>query len=73
MVTEESTEEQSLKERLSNMELENNLLRGEVKLLNTELVDVKRRAKEMQECTLLIQYLYIVSYVTIFSHSKTST
>ena len=54
MVTEESTEEQSLKERLSNMELENNLLRGEVKLLNTELVDVKRRAKEMQECKLLI-------------------
>ena len=50
---EDRTEEQLLKEKLSNMELENNLLRDEVKLLNTELAEANRRAKEVQECKLL--------------------
>ena len=49
---EENTEEQLLKEKVSNMELENNLLRDEVKLLNTELAEAKMRVKEMQECEL---------------------
>jgi len=48
--TNKNIEQQSLREKLSNMELENNLLRGEVKLLNTELAEVNKRMKEMQEC-----------------------
>ena len=43
-------EEQLLKEKLSNMELENNLLRDEVKLLNTELAEANKRVKELNEC-----------------------
>ena len=42
-----------MKDKMSNMELENNLLRDEVKLLNTELAEANRRVKEMQECKLL--------------------
>ena len=53
MRREDRTEEQLLKEKLSNMELENNLLRDEVKLLNTELAEANRRGKEVQECKLL--------------------
>ena len=51
--TDDRTEEQLLKDKMSNMELENNLLRDEVKLLNTELAEANRQAKEMQECKLL--------------------
>ena len=53
MITDDRTEEQLLKDKMSNMELENNLLRDEVKLLNTELAEANRQAKEMQECKLL--------------------
>ena len=53
----DSTEEQLLKEKLSNMELENNLLRDEVKLLNTELANANKRAKEMHECKMISFYL----------------
>lgn len=48
--TDDSTEQQLLKEKLSNIILENNLLRDEVKLLNSELAEVNKRMKEMQEC-----------------------
>ena len=51
MITVDNTEEeQLLKEKLSNMELENNLLRDEVKLLNTELAEANKRVKELNEC-----------------------
>lgn len=52
----EHTEEQLLREKLSNMELENNLLRDEVKLLNTELADANKRVKEMHECKPISHY-----------------
>ena len=48
--TGDNTEEQLLMEKLSNMELENNLLRDEVKLLNTELAEANKRVKETHEC-----------------------
>ena len=49
----DNTEEQLLREKLSNLELENNLLRDEVKLLNTELADANKRVKEIHECQLI--------------------
>ncbi|XP_065920078.1 golgin subfamily A member 5-like isoform X2 [Dysidea avara] len=44
-------QESVLQDKLSNMELENTLLRGEVKLLNTELAKANKKLKEMQEST----------------------
>lgn len=43
-------QESVLQDKLSNMELENTLLRGEVKLLNTELAKANKKMKEIQEC-----------------------
>ena len=43
-------QESMLEDKLSNMELENTLLRGEVKLLNTELAKANKKIKEIQEC-----------------------
>jgi len=43
-------QESILQDKLSNMELENTLLRGEVKLLNAELAKVNKKMKDTQEC-----------------------
>ena len=56
MRSEDDTEEPLLREKLSNTELENNLLRDEVKLLNTELAEANKRVKEMYECKPISYY-----------------
>ena len=45
-----------LRDEVSNMQLENNLLRDEMKLLNTELAEANKRVKEMNECELITLY-----------------